>query len=65
VEELEALKAVNKINRDMSSLEEGLMPSTLALDWSAFIPSILEGNSRFNKLMGASHDTAPVAVSNL
>jgi hypothetical protein len=65
VEELEALEAVNEINCNMLSLEEGLMPSTLALDWSAFMPSILEGNSEFNELMGASHDTAPVAVSNL
>jgi hypothetical protein len=64
VEKLEALEAVNKINRDMLSLEEGLMPSTLALDWSAFMPSILKSNSRFNKLIGASHDTALVAVSN-
>jgi hypothetical protein len=32
MKELEALEAVNKINCNMSSLEEGLMPSTLALD---------------------------------
>jgi hypothetical protein len=32
VEELEALEVVDEINRDMSSLEEGLMPSTLALN---------------------------------
>jgi hypothetical protein len=32
VEKLEALEAVNEINCDMSSLEEGLMPGTLALD---------------------------------
>jgi hypothetical protein len=64
VEELEALEAVDEINRDMSSLEEGLMPGTLALDWSAFMPSILEGDSGFDELMGASHDTAPVAVGN-
>jgi hypothetical protein len=32
VEELEALEVVDEINRDMSSLEEGLMPGTLALD---------------------------------
>jgi hypothetical protein len=49
----------------MSSLEEGLMPGTLALDWSAFMPSILKSNSRFDELMGASHDTALVAVGNL
>jgi hypothetical protein len=64
VEELEALKAVDKINCDMSSLEEGLMPGTLALDWSAFMLSILKGDSGFNELIGASHDTALVAVSN-
>jgi hypothetical protein len=65
VEELEALKAVDKINCDMLSLEEGLMPGTLALNWSAFMLSILKGDSGFNKLVGASHDTALVAVSNL
>jgi hypothetical protein len=64
VEELEALEAVDKINCNMSSLEERLIPSTLALDWSAFMPSILESNSRFNELVDASHDTALVAVSN-
>jgi chemotaxis regulatin CheY-phosphate phosphatase CheZ len=65
VEELEALEAVDEINRDMSSLEEELMPGTLTLDWSAFMPSILKGDSRFNELISASHDTAPVAISNL
>jgi hypothetical protein len=64
VKKLEALEAVDKINCDMSSLEEGLIPSTLALDWSAFMPSILKGDSGFNELIGASHDTAPVAVGN-
>jgi hypothetical protein len=49
----------------MSFLEEELMPSTLALNWSAFMPSILKGDSGFNKLIGASHDTALVAISNL
>jgi hypothetical protein len=29
------------------------------------MPSILKGNSRFNELIGASHNTALVAVSNL
>jgi hypothetical protein len=32
VEELEALEVVNKINCNISSLEEGLIPSTLALN---------------------------------
>jgi hypothetical protein len=32
VEELEALEAVNEINYNISSLEEGLIPSTLALN---------------------------------
>jgi hypothetical protein len=49
----------------MLSLEEGLMPGTLALDWSAFMPSILKGDSGFDELVGALHDTALVAVSNL
>jgi hypothetical protein len=29
------------------------------------MPSILEGDSGFDELIGASHDTALVAVSNL
>jgi hypothetical protein len=65
VEELEALEAVDKINCNMSSLEEGLIPGTLALDWSVFMPSILKGDSGFDELIGALHDTALVAVSNL
>jgi hypothetical protein len=32
VDELEALEAVDAINCDMLSLEEGLIPGTLALD---------------------------------
>jgi hypothetical protein len=32
VEKLEALEAVDKINYNISSLKEGLIPSTLALD---------------------------------
>jgi hypothetical protein len=64
VEKLEALEAVDKINRDMLFLEEELISSTLALDWSVFMPSILKGNSGFNELIGALHDTALVAVSN-
>jgi hypothetical protein len=65
VEELEALEAVNEINCDMLFLEEGLMSGTLALDWSVFMPSILKGNSKFNELIGALHNTALVAVGNL
>jgi hypothetical protein len=29
------------------------------------MPSILKGNFRFNKLIGASHDTAQVVASSL
>jgi hypothetical protein len=65
VDKLEVLEAVDAINRDMSSLEEGLMPGTLALDWSAFMLSILKGDSGFDELIGASHDTAQVVTGSL
>jgi hypothetical protein len=44
VEDLEALEAVDSINREVANLEGGLMPGTSALDWSAFSPSWLEGD---------------------
>lgn len=47
VEDIEALDAVDGINRDVAQLEEGLMPGSLALDWSAFMPSVLEGDPEF------------------
>ncbi len=58
VEEIEALEAVEGINRDVSQLEDGLMPGSLALDWSAFMPSVLEGDPGFPLL----DDTATQAV---
>lgn len=50
VEDLEALEAVEGINRDVAQLEGGLMPGSLALDWSAFMPSVLEGDPDFLSL---------------
>lgn len=47
VEDIEALEAVEDINRDVAQLEGGLMPGSLALDWSAFMPSVLEGDPEF------------------
>lgn len=58
VEDLEALEAVEGINRDVAQLEEGLMPGSLALDWSAFMPSVLEGDPGFPSF----DDTATGAV---
>jgi hypothetical protein len=62
VEEIEALEAIDAVNRDMAVLEEGMMLGTLALDWSAYMPSVLEGDSSFDEAFGASHDTARVDV---
>jgi Na+-translocating ferredoxin:NAD+ oxidoreductase RnfC subunit len=52
VEDIEALEAVEGINRDVAQLEEGLMPGSLALDWSAFMPSVLEGDPDFLSFEG-------------
>jgi hypothetical protein len=62
VEEIEALEAVDGINQEVSLLEDGLMPGTSSLDWSAFMPSFLEGDSGFEELMGASPGTAQVVA---
>lgn len=64
VEEIEALEAIDAVNRDMAVLEEGMMPGTLALDWSAYMPSVLEGDPSFDEAFGVSHDTARVDVGN-
>jgi Na+-translocating ferredoxin:NAD+ oxidoreductase RnfC subunit len=47
VEDIEALEAIEGINHDVAQLEDGLMPGSLALDWSAFMPSVLEGDPSF------------------
>jgi hypothetical protein len=44
VEEIEALEGLDAINREVGLLEDGLMPGTSALDWSAFMPSVLDGD---------------------
>lgn len=44
VEDIEALEAVDAINQEVLLLEDGLMPGTSALDWSTFMPSVLEGD---------------------
>jgi hypothetical protein len=64
VEELEALEAINAVNRDIAVLEEGMMLGTLALDWSAYMPSVLKGDPSFDEAFSASHNTARVDVSN-
>jgi hypothetical protein len=40
-----------------------MMPGTLALDWSVFMPSCLEGDPGYVDALGASHDTAQVTAS--
>jgi hypothetical protein len=65
IEEIKALEAVEDINREVNLLEGSLMPRTSALDWGAFMPSCLEGNPGFNKLLGVLPNTAPPAVSSL
>jgi hypothetical protein len=62
VEEIEALEAVDGINQEVSLLKDGLMPGTSSLDWSAFMPSFLKGDSGFEELMGASPGTAQVVA---
>jgi hypothetical protein len=65
VEEIEALEAVEDINREVNLLEGGLMPGTSALDWGAFMPSCLEGDPGFDKLLGVPPNTALSAVGSL
>jgi hypothetical protein len=49
----------------VSLLKDGLMLGTSSLDWSAFMPSFLEGDSGFEELMGASPGTAQVVAGSL
>jgi hypothetical protein len=58
VEEIESLEAAENINREVGILEEGLMPGTSALDWSAFSPSYLEGDPMFDDFLVESHGTS-------
>lgn len=44
VEDIEALNEGESINHEVALLEGGLMPGTVALDWSTFTPSWLEGD---------------------
>jgi hypothetical protein len=62
VEEIEALEAVEDINREVNLLEGSLIPGTSALDWGAFMLSCLEGDPGFNKLLGVPPNTALPAV---
>ncbi|CAI6340399.1 unnamed protein product [Periconia digitata] len=54
VEEIEALEALEGLNKDVGNLEDGLMPGTLALDWSSYMPSVLEGDPLFDEAVLAS-----------
>lgn len=56
VEEIEALEAMEWANKEVATLEGGLMPGTPALDWSVFMPSFLEGDPGFSEAVG---DTVP------
>jgi hypothetical protein len=49
----------------MALLEDGIMPSTLALDWSAYMPSFLDSNPSFNSLVVNSYGTVLAASSSL
>lgn len=42
VEEIEALEAAESLSWELSNLENGLMPGSLALDWAVFPPSNLD-----------------------
>jgi hypothetical protein len=41
------------------------MPSTLALDWSAYIPSFLDSDPSFDNLVVDSYGTVPAASGSL
>lgn len=53
VEDIEALEAGESLNAEMRNLEEGMMPGTLALDWSAYMPTYLEGDPEFEAMLAA------------
>ena len=61
VEDIKALKAVKDINQEVAQLEGSLMPSSLALNQSAFMLSILEGDPNFLSF----NNTETQAVSSL
>jgi hypothetical protein len=42
-EDLESLEALEALGKDVGVLEDGLMPNSLALDWSVFPPSESDG----------------------
>jgi hypothetical protein len=65
VEEIESLEAAENINCEVGILEEGLMPGTLALDWSAFSSFYLEGDSMFDDFLVESHGTSVGGVGSL
>ena len=58
IKDIKALKAVKGINWDVAQLEDGLMPGTLALDQSAFMPSVLEGDLGFPSLKNTRAEAA-------
>ena len=47
IEDIKALKAVKDIDQDVEQLEGSLIPSYLALNQSAFMQSVLEGDPGF------------------
>jgi hypothetical protein len=61
VEEIEALEAGEGLNREMALLEDGMMPGTLALDWSAYMLSFLDGDPSFDGLVVDSYGTVLAA----
>lgn len=63
VEDIIALEAINTVNQEIGLLEDSIMPSTLALNQSAFMPSVLKVDLGFNKAFGASR-TAQASVGN-
>lgn len=53
-EDLSVLEGRESVNSEVQLLENGLMPGTLSLDWSAFMPSWLEGDPLPDGLEGPS-----------
>jgi hypothetical protein len=65
VEEIEALEASKGLNREIALLEDRIMPGTLALDWSAYMLSFLDGDPSFDGLVVDLYGTVLVAGGSL
>jgi hypothetical protein len=65
VEDIEALEASKGLNREIALLEDGIIPGTLALDWSAYMLSFLDSDPSFDDLVVDSYGTVLAASGSL